>query len=704
MQVCGAATNTLGDGCPATSAILNTGIGGMMLDAFDNVYITSYDRYVGRDGGSRVRKVTTWMLIPTFTKSASQTIEVGTGSIALSGTIAAGMVHPHDNETMTITINSVSMSVPIIGGSFAATFDISTLPVSATPYAITYTYAGDEAIGSVSDSSTTLRVKALPIPMTITANDQTMVYGSVMPPLTYGVNPSVALDTAPTCVPPSTYPGAITCSGAAKDGYTITYVAGSLTVLPATPTFSNLTASQTILYGTPTITLSGTIAAVGATPPSSESVTITINGVPTAAQIGANGSFSATIGTSSHLGCFVDSDDRALTTWTYSSWTNNTVEACSAACSQGGFKYAGVEDGNECWCGNNEDYGRLGTSSMCISTCTGDSTEICGGPWALNIYKVASNLLPVSATPYTVAYAYAGDSYFAPAVDTSTTVTVTLNLAISAPVTTPATPFGFTVAAQDVNKNTITSYSGTLHFSSSDSNAALPDDATLTNGVGTFAATLRTTGNQTISAVDTANSHIAGSSNVISVSAPVAPAVSLTGAPDSAPYKSTFTVSAITNASSTAVITASGSCIIVGTTVTITGSAGTCKLKAVWTGDASYLAASATQSTTATGIPPYLNVSTLPFGNVGTGATATKTVYLYNYSGAALAAAAISVPGTVGPFTAALGTCASGVANNGSCTITVSFTPSAKGAVPSTALNVQVGSTNLPLSATGKGV
>jgi hypothetical protein len=109
---------------------------------------------------------------------------------------------------------------------------------------------------------------------------------------------------------------------------------------------------------------------------------------------------------------------------------------------------------------------------------------------------------------------------------------------------------------------------------------------------------------------------------------------------------------------------------------------------------------------TGTGVQPlYLNVSTLAFGNQGLNVpSAAKTVYLYNYSGSALVAGAISVVGTVGPFTAALGTCASGVANNGSCTITVSFTPAANGAVPSTSLNVQAGSTSLPLSATGKGV
>ena len=116
--VCSDATNTLGDGCLATSARITYMPLGLVLDAFDNIYITSLDQY-GPDGGHRVRKVTTWLLIPTFTKSASQTIMGGTASIALSGTIAAGTVLPHNTETITITINSVPMAVPIIGGSFA---------------------------------------------------------------------------------------------------------------------------------------------------------------------------------------------------------------------------------------------------------------------------------------------------------------------------------------------------------------------------------------------------------------------------------------------------------------------------------------------------------------------------------------------------------------------------------------------------------
>ena len=90
--------------------------------------------------------------------------------------------------------------------------------------------------------------------VTITANDQTAIYGGVMPVLTYTVNPNVTLDTAPICnsaknvnSPVGAYPGAITCSGAAKAGYTINYVAGQFTVTPASLT---ITANdQTVVYG-----------------------------------------------------------------------------------------------------------------------------------------------------------------------------------------------------------------------------------------------------------------------------------------------------------------------------------------------------------------------------------------------------------------------------------------------------------------------
>jgi hypothetical protein len=91
---------------------------------------------------------------------------------------------------------------------------------------------------------------------------------------------------------------------------------------------------------------------------------------------------------------------------------------------------------------------------------------------------------------------------------------------VSAPATAlTGTPLSFTVTAEDTFNNTASAYSGTVRFSSSDSSAlvALPTPGRLTNGKGTFTATLVTQGNQTITATDRANNSITGTSNVIHV-------------------------------------------------------------------------------------------------------------------------------------------------------------------------------------------
>ena len=80
------------------------------------------------------------------------------------------------------------------------------------------------------------------------------------------------------------------------------------------------------------------------------------------------------------------------------------------------------------------------------------------------------------------------------------------------------TPFNFAVTALDASNNAVTTYAGTLHFTSTDGQAVLPANATLTNGTGTFSATLKTVGSQTITATDTVTFSITGSSNNISVS------------------------------------------------------------------------------------------------------------------------------------------------------------------------------------------
>jgi len=77
--------------------------------------------------------------------------------------------------------------------------------------------------------------------------------------------------------------------------------------------------------------------------------------------------------------------------------------------------------------------------------------------------------------------------------------------------------FNFSVTARDASNNPVSNYSGTVHFTSSDSTAVLPPDSKLTNGSGTFSATLTNAGFQTITATDPASGSIHGSLSLITV-------------------------------------------------------------------------------------------------------------------------------------------------------------------------------------------
>jgi hypothetical protein len=99
---------------------------------------------------------------------------------------------------------------------------------------------------------------------------------------------------------------------------------------------------------------------------------------------------------------------------------------------------------------------------------------------------------------------------------TSNSITVTTQgatkFSVSAPGTaTAGTAFSFTVTALDSANNVVTSYAGTVHLTSSDRQGVMPGNTTLTNGTGTFSATLKTANGETVSATDTVTASITGS-------------------------------------------------------------------------------------------------------------------------------------------------------------------------------------------------
>ena len=141
-------------------------------------------------------------------------------------------------------------TAPVITTAGTASSPAGTYPISASGavdpnYTISYV-AGTLTIGQAA--------------LTITANNQTSVYGGAIPALTASYSGfvngdnSVSLTTAPTLTtagtatsPAGTY--AITASGAVDPNYTISYVAGALTIgkVPLTITAND----QTTTYGLP---------------------------------------------------------------------------------------------------------------------------------------------------------------------------------------------------------------------------------------------------------------------------------------------------------------------------------------------------------------------------------------------------------------------------------------------------------------------
>ena len=90
-----------------------------------------------------------------------------------------------------------------------------------------------------------------------------------------------------------------------------------------------------------------------------------------------------------YIGCFDDSSDRLLN-GSYKQTPGNTVESCGVYCGGLGFKYAGLEFGNQCFCGS--DLPSNATAAACDTPCAGNDRETCGGTWTLSIYEITSQL------------------------------------------------------------------------------------------------------------------------------------------------------------------------------------------------------------------------------------------------------------------------------------------------------------------------
>ncbi|KAL7409862.1 hypothetical protein BDY24DRAFT_436776 [Mrakia frigida] len=102
--------------------------------------------------------------------------------------------------------------------------------------------------------------------------------------------------------------------------------------------------------------------------------------------------------------CLQDSAVRILVGQTNHS-TSNTIGSCTSFCTQMQFYYAGVENGNQCFCSNaiaqGPGFGYPRATSTCNKACTGNPAELCGGlDYGLFLYYDASRIAaPLISSP-----------------------------------------------------------------------------------------------------------------------------------------------------------------------------------------------------------------------------------------------------------------------------------------------------------------
>ncbi|NDF15692.1 hypothetical protein EB061_10275, partial [bacterium] len=168
--------------------------------------------------------------------------------------------------------------------------------------------------------------------------------------------------------------------------------------------------------------------------------------------------------------------------------------------------------------------------------------------------------------------------------------------------------FSFTVTAKDQEGNNATGYTGSINIASSDPAATLPPAATLTNGVGSFNTTLKSTGSQTLTANDGV---LSITSSGITVNSNLASQFVLGSVPANATAGTPFNISVtakdsngntVTGYSGAVTITSSDGAAVLPAPATLTNGVGSFALNLKTAGSRTFTASDGLISKTSAGI------------------------------------------------------------------------------------------------------
>jgi hypothetical protein len=205
--------------------------------------------------------------------TASQSINYGTATVTLTGTVSApGPVFPANGETVNVTINGVTQSATVLGGAggFSVNYPTATIPASASPYTITYAYAGDANLNAAANNTgTTLTVNKATPTITTSPTASPITYGQTLASssLSGGVASvagTFAFTTPSTAPSTGTSSQSVTFTPTDTANYNTVTTSVNVTVGKATPTITTAPTATAITYGQTlaSSTLSGGVASV----------------------------------------------------------------------------------------------------------------------------------------------------------------------------------------------------------------------------------------------------------------------------------------------------------------------------------------------------------------------------------------------------------------------------------------------------------
>jgi hypothetical protein len=241
-----------------------------------------------------------------------------TGRInVLTGTCSNPPAPVAANNTFIYDGQSKTAAVTVGTGETVAWFATATGPTTAVaPMGInagTYSAYAEAISGCVSISRTLVTLTINKAHLTVQANNHELTYGDDVPELSYQITGFANNETmsvvSGNAILTTNYTNS---TNAATAGITITTSLGSLsaanynfspvngqiTISKAQASFSNLSASQTIDYGTPTITLNGILQAPSGAGLPEAAVSISLNNIVSTVITDTVGSFTATFNTS----------------------------------------------------------------------------------------------------------------------------------------------------------------------------------------------------------------------------------------------------------------------------------------------------------------------------------------------------------------------------------------------------------------------